>query len=45
MTYDDEYDGCVCDYCGDAVIDADHENCRPDNTGHCILCGEHIGDK
>ena len=34
-------DETICDYCGDVVEPGDE--CEPDETGHCVNCGLHIG--
>lgn len=46
----DEDEVGLCDYCGKEVPLSEGNDCEPDDTGHCILCGLDIsgfgtGDK
>lgn len=41
---DDEAEMTICDYCADEVTIEEADECVPDETGHCILCGIKIED-
>lgn len=44
MTGCDEPELSLCDHCGQEVEMAEHGDCGPDETGHCIRCGLPIGE-
>lgn len=41
---DDENEMTICDFCAKEVLIEDHDDCRPDDLGFCVLCGAQIGD-
>lgn len=35
----------ICDFCANEVAVEDADDCRPDDTGHCIMCGLKLEDE